>query len=35
VSFDDDAQWADEPSLRFLVYLLGRLDRGARGRTHG
>src|SRR5215208_4160920 len=21
----DDAQWADEPSLRFLVYLLGRL----------
>jgi DNA-binding CsgD family transcriptional regulator len=22
----DDAQWADEPSLRFLVYLLGRLS---------
>src|SRR4051794_19877298 len=21
----DDAQWADEPSLRFLVYLLGRI----------
>ena len=22
----DDAQWADEPSLRFLLYLIGRLD---------
>jgi len=22
----DDAQWADEPSLRFLLYLLGRLS---------
>ena len=22
----DDAQWVDEPSLRFLVYLLGRLS---------
>jgi DNA-binding CsgD family transcriptional regulator len=23
----DDAQWADEPSLRFLAYLLGRVER--------
>jgi predicted ATPase len=22
----DDGQWVDEPSLRFLVYLLGRLS---------
>ena len=31
----DDAHWADDPSLRWLIYLsgrdLGRADRGARG----
>ena len=27
----DDAQWADEPSLRFLLYLLGRLESAPLG----
>jgi DNA-binding CsgD family transcriptional regulator len=27
----DDAQWADEPSLRFLLYMLGRLESAPLG----